>query len=182
MNVDLFLWLLGRVAGLSCFAALAIAVVTGVALRGGIFTGVATNRALNTTHQFMTILWLPLALVHIAALVLDRTARLSAWDTFIPFIADYDARGRLAIGLGTLSLDLIVVVVVSAWLRGRLKPALWLWLHRLAYPAFALFFVHGILSGSDFSSPIVSAITWSSAFALAVLVAGRLVWGRLPAR
>ena len=182
MNPDLYLWLLGRVAGLSCFAALSIAVVSGVALRAGTFSGVATNRALNSTHRFVTVLWLPLGAVHVLALLLDQTARLAVWDVFLPFVASYDGRGRLAIGLGTLSLDMVLVVAVTGWLRNRLPNNLWCWLHRLSYLAFALFFFHAVLSGTDFSSPIVSAITWSSAFALAVLSAGRLVWGRLPGR
>ncbi|MDQ6691426.1 MAG: ferric reductase-like transmembrane domain-containing protein [Candidatus Dormibacteraeota bacterium] len=181
MNADLFLWLLGRVCGLSSFAAVSLAVVSGVSLRSGTFRGLATNRALNSVHQFTTVLWLPLGILHVLALTLDQTARLTIWDVFIPFIANYDGRGRLAIGLGTVSLDLILVVALTGWLRRRLSPALWRWLHRLSYPAFALFFVHAVLSGTDFSSPVVSAITWSSAFALAVLSAGRVIWGRLPA-
>jgi DMSO/TMAO reductase YedYZ heme-binding membrane subunit len=58
---------------------------------------------------------------------------------------------------------------------------LWKWLHRLSYVAFALIFLHAVLSGTDFSDPIVSAITWSTAAMLAVLALARAFWGRLPA-
>ena len=182
MSPDVFLWLLGRVAGLSCFAALALTVTSGLALRAGTFSGLATNRAINSTHQFMTVLWLPLGGLHVLALLLDATARLQVWDVLVPFLADYDARGRLAIGLGTLSLDLVLVVVITGWLRRRLPVTLWHWLHRLAYVAFGAFFLHALLGGTDFSSPIVSAITWSAAFVLVVLSAGRLSGGRLTNR
>jgi DMSO/TMAO reductase YedYZ heme-binding membrane subunit len=70
---------------------------------------------------------------------------------------------------------------VTAWLRRRLDATLWRWLHRLAYLAFALLFVHAVLGGSDFSDPLVSAVTWSVAAILAVLSLARLAWGRLPA-
>ena len=62
-----------------------------------------------------------------------------------------------------------------------MHPGLWRWLHRLAYIAFALVFLHAVLGGTDFSDPAVSAITWATAAALAVLGFARLVWGRLPA-
>jgi len=36
----------------------------------------------------------------------------------------------------------------------------WRWIHRLAYVAGALVFLHALLGGSDFSAPQVSAVTW----------------------
>jgi DMSO/TMAO reductase YedYZ heme-binding membrane subunit len=57
----------------------------------------------------------------------------------------------------------------------------WLWLHRLAYAAFALIFLHAVLSGTDFSDPVVSAITWAAAAMLLLLATARAIWGRLPA-
>jgi hypothetical protein len=42
-------------------------------------------------------------------------------------------------------------------------------------------FLHAVLGGTDFSDPAVSAITWATAAALAVLGFARVVWGRLPA-
>jgi DMSO/TMAO reductase YedYZ heme-binding membrane subunit len=56
-----------------------------------------------------------------------------------------------------------------------------LWIHRLTYVAFALVFLHAVLSGTDFSDPFVSAITWGSAAALLTLTVVRLLGGRLPA-
>jgi DMSO/TMAO reductase YedYZ heme-binding membrane subunit len=58
---------------------------------------------------------------------------------------------------------------------------LWQWLHRLSYAGFALLFLHAVLGGTDFSDPLVSALTWSVAAALATLGLARLLWGRLPA-
>jgi methionine sulfoxide reductase heme-binding subunit len=181
LTLDQSFWVLGRVAGLSCFAALSISLVTGVALRSGLFGGLAKNRSLKSTHEFTAVLWIPLGLLHVASLVLDQTARVSPLDLFVPFLANYDASGRLALGLGTIGLDLFAVVAITGWLKNRMGARTWIWLHRLAYLAFASMFVHAVLGGTDFSSPVVSALTWSTAFALAVLTLGRVVWGRLPA-
>ena len=130
-----------------------------------------SNRALRSLHEYTTVLWIPLAVLHVIALLLDHTARVSPIDVFVPFLAPY---GTLAIGLGTLSLDILILVTVTAWMKRRMKQPTWQWLHRLAYVAFALVFAHALLGGTDFSDPIVSAITWGTAAALITLAVFRL--------
>ena len=177
MSSDQFLWELARVCGLASYAALAIAVLTGIALRTAVLDWLGSNRALRSLHEFTTVLWIPLAVLHLVALVLDHTARVSVVDLMVPFLAPY---GTLAIGLGTLSLDLLVVVTLTSFMRRRMSPAIWRWLHRLAYVAFALVFLHAVLGGTDFGDPAVSAITWGVAAGLLALAAARAVWRRLP--
>ena len=178
MTTDQFLWVLARVAGLGSYAALALALVTGIALRTAVFDWLGSNRALRSLHEYTTVLWIPLAGIHIVALVLDSTARITVVDLVVPFHAVY---GTLAIGLGALAVDVLLVVTVTALLKRIIKPDLWKWLHRLAYAAFALIFLHALLSGTDFSDPIVSAVSWAVAAALLALGLARAVWGRLPA-
>ena len=171
MTSDQFLWVLGRVAGLASYASLAIALLTGIALRTAVLDWLGSNRALRSLHEYTTVLWVPLGGVHVIALLLDHTARINVIDVFVPFLTPY---GALGIGLGTLSLDLLLVVTVTAWLKRRMQPGVWRWLHRLSYVAFALMFVHALLGGTDFSDPAVSAITWGAAASLLVLAAFRL--------
>jgi predicted ferric reductase len=178
MTADQFFWVLARVAGLSSYAALAIALVTGIALRTAVLDWLGSNRALRALHEYTTVLWVPLAVLHLLSLLLDTTARVGLLDLVIPFHSSY---GTLAIGLGALSVDLLIVVTVSAFLKRRMNKSLWQWLHRLAYIAFALIFLHAVLSGTDFSDPIVSAIMWAAASMLLLLAVARGIWGRLPA-
>jgi methionine sulfoxide reductase heme-binding subunit len=178
VTADQFLWVLARVAGLGSYAALAVALVTGIALRTAVLDWLGNNRVLRSLHEYTTVLWIPLAVIHLGALVLDSTARIGVLDLVVPFRAMY---GTLAIGLGALAVDLLVVVTVTALLKRHIRLGLWKWLHRLAYAAFALIFVHAVLSGSDFSDPVVSAMTWGVAAALLALGFARAVWGRLPA-
>ena len=178
MTMDQFFWVLARVAGLSLYAALAIALVTGIALRTAVLDWLGTNRALRALHEYTTVLWIPLAGLHLLSLLLDTTARIGPLDLVIPFHSTY---GTLAIGLGALSVDVLVLVTVTAFLKRRMNKDVWLWVHRLAYVAFALIFLHAVLSGTDFSDPIVSAITWAAASMLLLLAVTRAIWGRLPA-
>ena len=178
MTADQFLWVMARVAGLSSYASLAIAVLTGIALRTAVLDWLGSNRAVRSLHEYTTVLWIPLAALHVAALLLDATARIGLLDVVVPFHSSY---GTVGIGLGALSLNVLVVVTVAALLRRRMSRAAWTWLHRLAYVAFALIFVHAVLTGTDFSDPLVSAVTWAAAAALAALGLARAIWGRLPA-
>jgi sulfoxide reductase heme-binding subunit YedZ len=178
MTLDQFFWVLARVAGLGSYAALAIALVTGIALRTAVFDWLGNNRVVRSVHEYTTVLWIPLAVLHLVTLLLDKTARIGLLDLVVPFHSSY---GTLGVGLGALSVDLLLVVTVAAYMKRRMSKALWLWVHRLSYVAFALVFFHGALSGTDFSDPMVSAITWGSAAALLTLGLARLLGGRLPA-
>ena len=178
MTTDQFFWVLARVAGLSSYAALAVALVTGIALRTAVLDWLGSNRALRSLHEYTTVLWIPLAALHLLSLLLDKTARIGLLDLVIPFHSSY---ASLAIGLGALSVDILLLVTVAAFLKRRMNKDLWLWMHRLAYVAFAMLFLHAVLSGTDFSDPVVSAITWATASMLLFLALVRAIWGRLPA-
>jgi len=178
MTADQFFWVLARVCGLASYAALAVALITGIALRTAVLDWLATNRILRSLHEYTTVLWIPLAGLHLISLLLDKTAKIGLLDLVVPFRTGY---GQLGIGLGTLSLDVLVIVTVTAFLKRHMRKDLWLWLHRLSYGAFALIFLHAVLSGTDFSDPTVSAITWGTAAALLTLGIVRTLGGRLPA-
>jgi len=157
---------------------LSLSVLSGEALRTSVLDFLASNRAIRRLHDFTTPLWLPLVFAHIIALVLDKTARIDPINVVVPFLTDY---GELAIGLGTIAFDIIMIVTITSWLRSRMNNTLWMWIHRTSYIGFVAIFFHAALSGTDFDAPLVSALAWSTAAGLAILGLSRIVWGRLPA-
>src|SRR5207244_5378572 len=112
MTADQFFWVLSRVAGLGSYVALAIALVTGIALRTAVLDWLGSNRTLRSLHEYTTVLWIPLGALHVIALLLDHTARVTPIDVLVPFLAPY---GTLAIGLGTLPLAILVLLTVNQW-------------------------------------------------------------------
>lgn len=177
-QADLLFWLIARTTGVAAFLALAIATLSGVALRTSVLDWIGTNRALRELHTFSTVLWLPLGATHVVSLLLDRTARVAPIDLIVPFDVTY---GSVPLGLGTIALDLYLLVAVTGWMKRQMSQPLWSWIHRLSYPAFGATFAHAVLSGTDFSAPAVSAFAWSIGFAVVVLALARIAWGRLPA-
>ncbi len=177
---DLTFWFIARITGLTAFMVLSLAVLSGEALRTSVLDFLASNRAIRKLHDFTTPLWLPLVFAHVIALLLDKTARIRPVDVVVPFVTEYEPY-LIPIGLGTIAFDVIMVVTVTSWLRKRMNNALWTWIHRTSYVAFVAIFFHAARSGTDFDAPLVSAIAWSTAAALAIILVTRIVWGRLPA-
>lgn len=175
MSLDQLFWLTARVAALTAFFVLAMSLITGQALRTAVFEGTVRNRQLLNVHRFLTVCWLPLVGLHVAAITLDSVARLSPLDVAVPFRVGY---APLPIGLGTLGFDLLLIVTVTSYLRARVHPRTWRWLHRLSYPMFAIFALHALLAGTDFSRSVVLAPAAGVVVFIAVLSLARLAFGR----
>jgi sulfoxide reductase heme-binding subunit YedZ len=184
MNTDLILWYAARIAALAAFVVLAGSLLTGMAIRTAYLSGVARNRAVVAVHGFLTWFWLPLILVHVAAIVLDTTAGIRLIDVVIPFqsqvrSAPGAAGAQLAVGLGTVGFLLLLLVGVTAGLRKRMPRRWWNAIHRLSYPMFVVFLFHAQLAGTDFSHAAISVAGWATLGALALLTLPRLAGGRM---
>ena len=179
MSIDLLLWYAARAAALAALAVLAASLLTGMAIRTAYLASLARNRAVIDAHQFLTWFWIPLLAVHLGALLLDATSRITPLDLVVPFRVDEGAGSQLAIGVGTIGLLLLVLVAAAAALRRWMRPGVWRWVHRAAYPMFAVFLVHAQLAGSDFSSAAVSVIGWATLGGLAALALLRAAGARI---
>ena len=177
------IWIVARSTGVAALVALSLSLLTGVALRPKSLGWLSTNRAVSELHSYATVLWLPLGIVHVLAWLFDPYARVGLLDLAIPFAVPY---GAFEIGLGTISLQLLIVVLVAAWSRTRLSRGQWLAFHRLSYVAFAAAFLHGVLSGTDLASPWLAGVAWVVAAILTLASLKRIAHGvgpkeRLPA-
>lgn len=172
------IWILARSTGTASLVALTLSVLTGIALRTGTFAWLSHNRGVRVVHGFLTVLWIPLAVAHVVALLFDRYAQVGLLDLVIPFGVTY---GRFAIGLGTISAQLILVVLVSTWLRSSLTLGQWQAFHRLSYVAFVVAFAHGVMSGTDLANPVVATLAWITAAAVALVALRRVMRARVTA-
>jgi len=164
-----FIWILARATGVASLVALTLSILTGVALRPRTLSWLSTNHAVRELHDYTTVLWIPMGIAHVIAILFDPYAKVTLVDLVVPFGVEY---GRLAIGLGTISVQLLVVVMIALWSRVKLTRGEWLFFHRLSYAAFAAAFLHGVLSGTDLAYPWLAGIAWLVA-AVIVLAAVR---------
>jgi sulfoxide reductase heme-binding subunit YedZ len=90
--------------------------------------------------------------------------------------------GTLAIGLGTLSLDVLLIVLVTTWLRRHISNGAWQLFHRLSYVGFVTMFLHAVLSGTDLASPVISVLSWAAVIAIGCFSLERAGKALIPAR
>jgi sulfoxide reductase heme-binding subunit YedZ len=176
------IWIIARSSGTAALVALVLSILSGMALRSGALAWLSHNRGVRAIHDLSSILWLPLIVVHVITLMLDPYAKVGVIDLFIPFLVSY---GSFAVGLGTISLQLIVIVLIATWLRSKLSHEGWLSIHRLSYFAFVGAFAHGLLAGTDFAQPVLGALAWLTAAVLVIVGFRRLTASRTrqsPAR
>jgi DMSO/TMAO reductase YedYZ heme-binding membrane subunit len=176
VTLDQLLWLTARAAAVSAFFVLGASLITGQALRTAMLDGLVRSRDLLSLHAFLTVCWLPLLALHIAAITLDGVSRVGPIDLVIPFRVPY---APLPVGLGTIGLDLLIIVTVTSILRKRLHPPTWRWLHRLSYLMFAVFTLHGLLAGTDFTRALILAPAAAVVAFIAILSIARVAFGRV---
>jgi hypothetical protein len=122
-------------------------------------------------HNFISLLALIFAGVHILAVWIDPFTHFGWNEVFIPFASHYRP---LWLALGNISLYIGIAIGISTWLRPHIGYKLWRRLHVLTLLLYALVVVHGIAAGSD------TRTEWGAAiYAISVLLIGTLLIVRL---
>jgi hypothetical protein len=140
------LWYLTRGFGLVALVLLTITLVLGLTQAVRFARPGWPRFVVSGLHKNASLLALVVLVVHIVTSVLDTYAPIRLVDVFVPFGSRYRP---LWLGLGALSLDLMVALLVTSLLRDRLGHRAWRTVHWAAYACWPLAVVHGIGTGSD---------------------------------
>ena len=84
--------------------------------------------------------------IHVLTSVLDTFVTISWASIVIPFTSSY---GRFWVGVGAISLDLMIAVFVTSLLRARMRPGTWRAVHWLAYLSWPVALAHTFGMGTD---------------------------------
>ena len=162
-------WYLARGTGAVALVLLTASVVLGIlgSLR---YAAPRWPRfAIDSMHRDVSLLVLAVLVLHILTSVLDGFAPIKLTDAVIPFVSAYRP---LWMGLGALSFDLLLALVVTSLLRRRLGYRSWRAIHWLAYASWPIAVFHGLGTGSDTKLWWMLALT---AACMAAVVAAVLV-------
>jgi DMSO/TMAO reductase YedYZ heme-binding membrane subunit len=127
--------------------------------------------AIDTLHRDVSLLAIALVVVHVVTTVLDGFAPISLLDGVIPFRSPYRP---LWLGLGAVSFDLLLVLVVTSLVRRRLGYRAWRAVHWLAYASWPVAVLHGLGTGTDTKSWWMLALTVICVAAVVVAVLIRI--------
>jgi hypothetical protein len=169
------LWYLTRSTGLVALVLLTATVVLGVVASVG-WTSERWPRFLSQdVHRNLSLLCVGFVAIHVVTTVSDGYVPIGFADAFIPFLTPYRP---LYVGLGALTFDLLLAVLVTSALRHKIGFASWRFVHWLAYLSWPIALFHSLGSGTDSPLPLVLLLDAVCAVAVFAVVFWRLVTGR----
>ncbi len=140
------MWLATRSTGLVALILLTLVTVLGIATSGGWGSSLWPRLVTNSLHRRLSLLSIVFLFIHIATTVLDGYVPVGWLDVVVPFASPYKT---LWLGLSALAVDLLIAVMVTSYLRGRIGIRSWRAIHLLAYGAWGLATIHALGVGTD---------------------------------
>jgi len=130
-------------------------------------------------HRNLSLVALAFTVLHVLTTVLDSFVSVPLIDAFIPFIGTYRP---FWLGLGAVSFDLMLALIITSLLRARMSLRSWRLIHWSAYACWPVAVVHGLGTGTDTPVWWVLALTVLCILPVAVLTLWRLAlsWRQRP--
>jgi predicted ferric reductase len=164
-------WYASRATGIVALLLLTAVLVLGILVnRQGRLPGLP-RFAVTGLHRSLSLLAVAFIAVHIVTAVLDTYVHIPLLSAVVPFTSGYE---RLWLGLGAVSLDLMLAMIVTSLLRGRLNRTVWRAVHLLAYASWPVAFVHSVGSSTDLQQGWLLGLAIGCAVITAAAVAWRL--------
>jgi DMSO/TMAO reductase YedYZ heme-binding membrane subunit len=120
-------------------------------------------------HRNVALVAVGFTVVHVLTTVFDSFVSIPLPDAFLPFISSYRP---IWVGLGAISFDLMLALVVTSLVRTRLGQRSWRLVHWSAYLCWPVAVLHGLGTGTD--TPVGWVLVLTAGCVLAV--AGLTLW------
>jgi methionine sulfoxide reductase heme-binding subunit len=171
INSSTALWYASRATGVVALLLTTAVVLLGLMVtRQGRLPGLP-RFAVSGLHRNMSLIAVVFVAVHVLTAVADSYVTIPLTAAVIPLASPYE---RLWIGLGAVSLDLTLAVIVTSLVRRHLSRRLWRAVHLLAYAAWPVAWLHSITSSPDLKHGLMFALAVACAAAVAFGVIWRL--------
>jgi DMSO/TMAO reductase YedYZ heme-binding membrane subunit len=139
-------WYLTRSTGIVALVVLTAVVVAGILTTLGWSAPWWPRFFSRAVHRNLSLFATVLVAVHVFTTVLDGFVPVGLLDGVVPFQSPYKTAW---LALGTISFDLMLVLLVTSALRFRIGYQGWRALHWLAYLMWPLAFFHAAGMGTD---------------------------------
>jgi methionine sulfoxide reductase heme-binding subunit len=137
----------------------------------------------QAVHRNLSLLVLVFLAIHILASTIDPFAGISLFNSVVPFTGSYRP---LWLGLGVVSLELLVALTITSLLRQRISFTVWRVVHWAAYACWPLALLHTLGTGSDVRSAWAILVSLACVGIVVIAIAWRLFGAaagvRLPVR
>ena len=165
-------WYTSRATGVVALVLLTAVMVLGILInRQGRLPGLP-RFAVTNLHRNLSLMAVVFIVIHVITAVLDGFVSIPLISGVVPFTSGYEG---FWLGLGAISFDLMLALIVTSLIRGRLSRRVWKAVHWLAYASWPIAFAHSIGASTDLQSGPLLALAVVCAVALAGALAWRLV-------
>ncbi|BDZ48050.1 hypothetical protein GCM10025867_02910 [Frondihabitans sucicola] len=169
--MDDALWAIGRGTGIAALVLFTVSVVLGIVTRSGRPLPGLPRFSITLVHRNVSLAATLFLLVHLVSLFFDPYAQLDLLDTVVPFFGSYRPFWQ---GLGTVGFDLVVVLVATGLLRGRLGPRTFKAIHWASYALWPIALAHAIGTGTNGTEGWFLALAAASVLVVVAACAWRL--------
>jgi predicted ferric reductase len=166
------LWYLSRASGLVLMALFSIVIVLGTATGLGSAPSRWPRFAIAELHRTFSLFAVALLVLHVVTALLDPYVTIGWAATVLPLASPYRP---IALGFGTLAVDLAGAVLVTSLARRHLGHRTWRIVHWLAYLAWPAAFVHSLSAGTDMGIWWVAMVECLSGALVATAVGARIM-------
>lgn len=164
------LWYLSRATGVVTIVLLTLVVCLGVVTAGRRRPHGESATVVMGLHRWLSLGMVVFLGVHITTAIVDGYVSISWLAVVIPFVSGYEP---LLIGLGAIALDLLVVLLVTSYLRHRIPERHWRLVHWISYLMWLVALVHGFTMGTA-DQPWLRLVTVASGAIGGLLMAWRI--------
>lgn len=166
------LWYVTRASGLVTLTLLTASVLLGLLTAGRFRTERWPRFLTQGLHGNVSLLAVAFLALHVASTVVDTYTSISLTAAFVPFDSSYKT---VWLSLGAVALDLLIALVATSLVRGRLGYRTWRRLHWLAYACWPVAVAHGLGIGTDRSAIWVIALTVACIVSVGAVATWRIV-------
>jgi sulfoxide reductase heme-binding subunit YedZ len=171
-------WYLNRATGIVSLVLMTLTVLLGVAVQRQVRLPGLPRFGVVALHRNVSLISALLLATHITTAVVDSYVSIGPLAALVPFVAGWRPA---AVGLGTLAIDLLLLIVLTSLVRGRIPVRLWRGIHWTSYLLWPLAFLHGLTAGTDARSGWVLGLVLLCAGAVGVAAAAAWTGRRTPA-
>jgi methionine sulfoxide reductase heme-binding subunit len=168
-------WYLMRASGIVAMLLLTSTFVLGIATFRRWRPGDMPRFVTTGLHRSISLLSVVFLAIHVITAVADPYSVLGLSAIFVPYLSA--GHSAFWVAVGTVATDLLVALIVSSLLRGRIGAQIWRAIHWTAYACWPLAIAHSYGMGTDAFS------TWLLGIGVVCVVAvlAAFTW-RLTAR
>ncbi len=165
------MWYASRATGVVSLLLLTAVLLLGlVVTRQGRLPGLP-RFAVTGLHRNLSLIAVVFVALHVLTAIADGYVKIPLGAAIVPLASSYE---RLWLGLGAVSFDIMIAVIVTSLLRRHLSRRLWRGVHLLAYASWPVAWLHSITSSTDMRHGELFLLALACAAVVVIAVGWRL--------